>query len=156
MGWTGSSVQTIPCGPSHRRFTPCVCAFVFCWQLPASAGHGDSLCLYLHYCDFYLRWAVYIVFSLCILSPGRVTKTVGKDVVDREFVFCLYSGIYILVALFSGALVRSLYCCAAQHFGGQSGSILHGTHLCFPWLARCAHLVRSIGELVLCNRAVCD
>ena len=36
-------------------------------------------------CDFYLRCVVYVVFSWRILSPGRVTKKVGKDVVDREF-----------------------------------------------------------------------
>ena len=35
---------------------------------------------------------------MCILSPGRVTKKVGKDVVDREFVFCIfYSSICYIV-----------------------------------------------------------
>ena len=37
--WTGSSVQTVPCGPSHRRLTQCVrccvllCFIVFCCVL---------------------------------------------------------------------------------------------------------------------------
>ena len=85
------------------------------------------------------------VISTLIMYGANIVHLFGNNnVVNREFVFCLYSGIYILVALFSGGLVRSLYCCAACHFGGQSESILYGTHLCFPWLARCAHLVRSI------------
>ena len=37
---------------------------------------------------------------MCILSPGRVTKKVGKDVVDSEFVFCIfYSSICYIVYL---------------------------------------------------------
>ena len=44
---------------------------------------------------------------MCILSPGRVTKKVGKDVVDREFVFCIFFSYicynYCLWGMFYGA-----------------------------------------------------
>ena len=31
---------------------------------------------------------LYSIFILCILSPGRVIKKVGRDVMDRDF--CIY------------------------------------------------------------------
>ena len=71
---------------------------------------------------------VFVYF--CDITRGRVTNLVGRGVMDRDlYVVYLYFCICIyLIALFSGALVRSLYCCAARHFGGRSGSILYGTH----------------------------
>ena len=43
--------------------------------------------LWATHADTYLRCTVdWIFFILCILSPGRMIKKVGRDVTDRYFV----------------------------------------------------------------------
>ena len=35
VGWTGSSAQTVPCGPSNHRCTQCICVVCY-WLLPVN------------------------------------------------------------------------------------------------------------------------
>ena len=84
--------------PSHHR-TQCVCVVVY-WQLPdiyrdmAIASASNTVCTddsWATHADTYLHCTVYFIFILCILSPGRLIKKVGRDVMDREFVYiCSY------------------------------------------------------------------
>ena len=57
----------------------------------ANASASNSVCSTYHSwasrADTYLHYILYCIFILCILSPGRLIKKVGRDVMDREFVF---------------------------------------------------------------------
>ena len=78
-----------------------------------------------------------MVFILCIISPGRLIKNVGRDVMDRDFVYIyrpttlIFYGTYFIGrrALANGTRVWSWYDCAAQRFGGQL-AILNDTRTC--------------------------
>ena len=51
---------------------------------------------------------LYVYF--CDVTRGRVTNLVGRDVLDSNLILCLYIAvfyIYVLVALFAGAPVRT-------------------------------------------------
>ena len=57
----------------------------------AIASAFNTVCIYDSFAtraDTYLHYIVYCIFIyfLCIVSPGRVIKKVGRDVMDREFV----------------------------------------------------------------------
>ena len=43
--------------------------------------------LWTTHADNYLHCIVYSIFILCILSPGRLIKKVGRDVVDKDFIY---------------------------------------------------------------------
>ena len=64
------------------------------------------------------------------VDDNRLVVSLLYFVLPWTGVLCFVYYVY-LSALFSGALVRSLYCCAARHFGGGLDSILNCIHLCF-------------------------
>ena len=99
----GSSAQTIPCAPSHHRYTQCVCVVVY-WQLPDIIGTWRlplPLTLYVYdswttQADTYLHCIVYCIFILCILSPVREgCHGQGFCIIYSPFFNCL--GVYFIV-----------------------------------------------------------
>ena len=57
----------------------------------AIASASNTVCIGLRLMGYPCRYTnlhciVYCIFILCILSPGRLIKKVGRDVVDRDFV----------------------------------------------------------------------
>ena len=70
--------------------------------------------------------ATIYLYSLCILSPGRLIKNVGRDVMDRDFVyiyivlFLIICGTYVFVrrALATGPRLRGNL---AQRLRGELG-----------------------------------
>ena len=88
--------------------------------------------------------------SLLFLYRGLVRPSLEYGV------FCLYSCIYILVALFSGALVRIPYYGAAQHLAGV-GLHFELYSFVFRWCRVAARWLESAAiAVMLCRGCVCS
>ena len=73
----------------------------------AIASASNTVCTYdscATHADTYLHCMVYCIFILCVLSPGRLIKKVGRDVMEREFIICssffvIFYGTYFIARI---------------------------------------------------------
>ena len=128
---------------SNRRAFQCLWTVVFCcWQLPVIiARHGYELWLCWSLCVFCL----WVGLCMCpIVTRGRVTKLVGSNVGDSNFVFIYWNSFLVRTARM---LVRSR-CAIAEHNGWRQFNLNGQSNAC------CGHLCSVMRQYLVSTMQV--